>query len=132
MNLGEGRIPVTVWPALGTAWRLAPLLRGSAKRAQGWACHRSGYSRVIADTLILILRFPDGEVEHRSTPADLPIGALVRARGTLWRVQEHTDTGAAVLAEAEPVIDGAPPGPVVVPDPLFGDNPLTLEVLVEA
>jgi hypothetical protein len=36
-----------------------------------------------------------------------------------------------VVEEAEPAVDGAPPGPVVIPDPLQGDKPLTLEVLVE-
>jgi hypothetical protein len=90
-----------------------------------------GYALAIADTPILTLRFPDGEVEHRSTRRELPIGALVRARGSLWRIRAHTETGAAVVEEAEPPVDGAAPGPVVIPDPLLGDKPLTLEVLAE-
>jgi hypothetical protein len=36
-----------------------------------------------------------------------------------------------VVEEAAPPVDGASPGPVVIPDPILGDKPLTLEVLVE-
>jgi hypothetical protein len=91
------------------------------------------------NTAILTLRFPDGDVEHRSTQAELPIGSTVRTRGTHWRVREYDQRGAAILEPVEtdghgPATgdgQGAPSGPVVVPDPL-GDKPLTLEVLVEA
>jgi hypothetical protein len=100
---------------------------------------------------ILILRFPDGDVEHRTTQGELPIGALVRARGTTWRVKSYSHESAFL----EPAAgqgdgaagdgdgaagdgdgaagdgDGAAGGPVVLPDPL-GDKPLTLEILVEA
>ena len=45
---------------------------------------------------ILILRFPDGAVEYRSTRGEVPIGTLVRSRGSLWRVRQHTESGAAI------------------------------------
>jgi len=82
-------------------------------------------------TPILALRFPDGEVEFRSTRGDLPIGAQVRARGCLWRVREYTANGAAILESAESPGEGAAGGPVVVPGPL-GDTPLTVEILAAA
>ncbi len=81
----------------------------------------------------MTLRFPDGDVEHRSTPEELPVGAVIRARRTLWRVQEHV--GQTVFLEAveedEPV-DGAPTPstPQVVPAGL--DEPLTVEILSAA
>jgi hypothetical protein len=55
----------------------------------------------------------------------------VRTRGTLWRVREFTDSGAAILEEAQQPVEGAAQGPVVIPDPL-GDKPLTFEILAEA
>ena len=95
-------------------------------------------------TAILILRFPDGDVEHRTTQGELPIGALVRARGTTWRVKSYSHESAfleAAEARGDAAAgdgdgaagdgDGAAGGPVVLPDPL-GDKPLTLEILVEA
>jgi hypothetical protein len=36
------------------------------------------------ETSILRLRFPDGDVELRWTTKELPVGILVRSRGTLW------------------------------------------------
>ena len=33
------------------------------------------------DTPIILLRFPDGDVEYRSTGGELPVGVLVRSRG---------------------------------------------------
>ena len=80
-------------------------------------------------TAILILRFPDGDVQHRTTRAELPIGARVRTRGTDWRVRTYDESGAAIL-EAVPAATGAAGGPVVIPDAL-GDKPLTVEVLAE-
>lgn len=85
------------------------------------------------DTPILILRFPDGDVEWRSTRGELPVGALVRSRGTTWRVR-HYDGGTAFLEAAEDGGGaggaGASAGPGVLPLTL-GDEPLTVEVLVE-
>jgi hypothetical protein len=81
------------------------------------------------NTPILILRFPDGDVEHRTTRGELPIGALVRTRGARWRVESYAD-GAAILVSAEPVVEGAPSGPLVIPD-MLGDKPLIVEVLLE-
>ena len=81
-------------------------------------------------TSILTLRFPDGDVEHRFTRGELPIGALVRSRGNLWRISQYVGPVAFLEAAEEPV-DGAPGGPLVLPSP-FGDTPLTLEVLAEA
>jgi len=79
---------------------------------------------------VLLLRFPDGDVEYRSTLADVVEGTRVRARGTSWRVRSIN--GLTVTLEAIDTMapDGASAGPVVVPDPL-GDKPLTLEILAE-
>jgi hypothetical protein len=79
-------------------------------------------------TPILILRFPDGDAEHRSTRGELPVGTLVRSRGTLWRVRRFNGTAAYLeKAESQP---GPAGGPAVVLNPL-GDSPLTVEVLAE-
>ena len=83
------------------------------------------------DTPILILRFPDGDVEWRSTREELPIGARVRARGCLWRIREYADSGAAILEPAEVSGVGTSGGRTVNPSPI-GDEPLTIEVLVAA
>ena len=84
-------------------------------------------------TPILTLRFPDGDVEHRSTRGELTLGAVIRARGALWRVREYL--GQTVLLEpAEPLpVDGAPTpsAPTVIPTGL-GDDPLTVEILSAA
>jgi hypothetical protein len=81
----------------------------------------------------MILRFPDGDVEYRSARGEFPVGTLVRARGTLWRVRSFSGR-AALLESAEQPVDGdgnaAAGGPVVIPTPL-GDEPLTLEILSE-
>lgn len=77
---------------------------------------------------ILRLRFPDGDVELRWTSNELPVGALVRSRGALWRVrrQEHE---AVVLEPASPE-DQARYGPVIKPTPL-GDESILLETIIE-
>jgi hypothetical protein len=102
-------------------------------------------------TAILILRFPDGDIEHRTTQRELPIGALVRARGTTWRVKSYshesaflepaearddgaTGDGDGAAGDGDGAAgdgDGAAGGPVVLSYPL-GDKPLILEVLSEA
>ena len=84
------------------------------------------YRGGIPTTPILLLRFPDGDVEWRSTRGELPIGTLIRARGTLWRVREFNGD-AAYLEEAEAQA-GPVGGPPVIPDAL-GDTPLTVEML---
>ena len=83
------------------------------------------------DTPILILRFPDGDVEWRSTRGELPIGAKVRARGTLWRIREYSDGGAAILEVFEVLGQGTPGSRTVNPSPI-GDEPMTIEVLAAA
>ena len=80
------------------------------------------------DTPIVVLRFPDGEVEWRSTPGELAIGTLVRARGALWRVKE-SDGRTVVLVEASHE-DQAKHGPAMKPSPL-GDEPFLLETVIE-
>ena len=83
------------------------------------------------DTPILVLRFPDGDVEWRSTRGELPIGARVRARGCLWRIREYADSGAAILESADVDGVGTAGSPAVNPSPI-GDEPLTVEVLAVA
>ena len=81
------------------------------------------------DTQIILLRFPDGDVEYRSSGSELPVGVLVRSRGALWRVQAHTERGAVILAEAS-VEDQASHGPVTAPTPL-GERQVLLETILE-
>jgi hypothetical protein len=80
------------------------------------------------DTPIVILRFPDGEVEWRSANVQLPVGTLVRSRGALWRVRS-SDDGTVVLDEASPD-DQVVHGPVMKPSPL-GDESMLLETIIE-
>jgi hypothetical protein len=87
--------------------------------------------RRIPTTPIHILRFPDGDFEYRSTRGELPVGTLLRARGSLWRVMRFEGSSAFLeSAEASVEAHGGPSGPLVIPDPL-GDKPLTLEVIAE-
>ena len=83
------------------------------------------------DTPILILRFPDGDVQYQSTRGELPIGARIRARGTFWRVREYADSGAAILEPFEVPGQGTPGSRTVNPSPI-GNEPMTVEVLAEA
>lgn len=83
------------------------------------------------DTPILILRFPDGDVEWRSTRSELPVGAKVRARGTLWRIREYAEAGAAVLEVFEVPGQATPGNRTINPHPI-GDKPMTVEVLAAA
>ena len=82
-------------------------------------------------TPILILRFPDGDIEYRSTQDELPIGAQIRARGCLWRIREYTESGAAILEVVEVSGQGTPGSRTVNPSPI-GDEPMTIEVLAAA
>ena len=86
------------------------------------------YRQEITSTPIILLRFPDGEVEWRSTRGELPIGTLVRSRGALWRVRDYD--GGAVLLEEATLDDQFMHGPVVKPGPL-GDEPTLLETVFE-
>ena len=79
------------------------------------------------DTPIVLLRFPDGDVEYRSTQGELPVGVLVRSRGALWRVRAH-ERGAVILEEAS-LEDQASHGPVTTPTPI-GDRPVLLETII--
>ena len=79
-------------------------------------------------TPIFLLRFPDGDVEWRSTSGELPIGVLIRSRGALWRVQAH-EGGAVILQEAS-LEDQASHGPVTTPTPI-GDRQVLLETILE-
>ena len=87
------------------------------------------YAFDIPTTPILLLRFPDGDVEYRSTRGDLPVGTQVRARGREWRIARYEGTSAYL----EPLDDpsGAPTSPLTTPIGL-GDEPLTVEVLSAA
>jgi hypothetical protein len=78
---------------------------------------------------VLRLRFPDGDVELRWTTDKLPVGVLVRSRGTLWRVRRH-DRGTVVLEPAS-AADQAKHGPVVKPTPLGDDESILLETINE-
>jgi len=78
-------------------------------------------------TPIALLRFPDGDVEWRSTRGELPVGVLVRSRGALWRVRAH-ERGAVILEEAS-LEDQASHGPVTTPTPI-GDRPVLLETIL--
>ena len=93
-----------------------------------WGSALSEYAVRIPTTPILILRFPDGDVEHRTTRGELPVGTVLRSRGALWRVREYDGT-AAFLEEAEPQ-PGPAGSPVITADPI-GDMPLTFEILTE-
>jgi hypothetical protein len=83
---------------------------------------------VSPSTPILILRFPDGDVEHRSTRGELPVGTELRSRGALWRISRYV--GDAAMLESAERSDPAGGAPSVIPSPL-GDDPITLEVLAE-
>jgi hypothetical protein len=83
------------------------------------------------ETPILALRFPDGDVEYRSTLGELPIGTQIRARGTLWRIREFGENGIAILELAVVPGEGTAGGSTVNPTPI-GDEPMIIEVLVEA
>ena len=88
----------------------------------------------IPTTPILLLRFPDGDVEYRTTRGELPLGALIRSRGPTWRIRRY-DGETAFLEPAEDGTGaasaaGASGGAGVLPLTL-GDEPLTVEVLAE-
>ena len=83
------------------------------------------------ETPILILRFPDGDVEWRTTREALPVGAKVRARRTLWRIREYSEGGAAILEVFEVLGQGTPGARTVNPSPI-GDEPMTIGVLAAA
>lgn len=80
-------------------------------------------------TPIVTLRFPDGDVEHRSKRGELPIGTLIRSRGTHWRVTAFS----GVIALLEPADPPAGPAgaPTTIPTP-FGDDTPTVEVMTYA
>ena len=83
------------------------------------------------ETPVLILRFPDGDVEWRTTHEALPVGAKIRARGTLWRIRGYSEGGAAILEVFEVPGQGTPGSRTVKPIPI-GDEPMTIEVLAAA
>jgi len=76
---------------------------------------------------ILRLRFPDGEVQIRWTDKPLPIGVLVRSRGSVWVVKDARD--GSVFLEPAPSEVQAQHGPVVKPDAL-GEDSVFLETIV--
>ena len=79
-------------------------------------------------TQIILLRFPDGDVEYRSSGSELPVGVLVRSRGALWRVR-RSDGKTVILDEAS-IEDQASHGPVTAPTPI-GERPVLLETILE-
>jgi hypothetical protein len=80
-------------------------------------------------TPIVLLRFPDGDVEWRSTRGELPIGVLVRSRGALWRVQAYEE--GTVILEAASLEDQASHGPEVTTPTPIGERPVLLETIIE-
>ena len=78
---------------------------------------------------ILRLRFPDGDVEILWTADEVPVGVLVRSRGTLW-VVKRSDDGVVDLAPAPPEVQ-AQHGPMVKPSPL-GEDEVLLETIIDA
>ena len=82
-------------------------------------------------TPILLLRFPDGDVQYQSTSDELPVAAKIRARGALWRIREYAEGGAAILEPFEVSGVGTPGSRTVNPSPI-GDEPMTIEVLAAA
>jgi hypothetical protein len=75
---------------------------------------------------ILRLRFPDGEVQIRWTDRPLPIGVLVRSRGSVWVVKDSRN--GSVFLEPAPSEVQAQHGPVVKPDAL-GEDSVFLEAI---
>ena len=71
------------------------------------------YAVDIPTTPILLLRFPDGDVEYRSTRGELPVGTRVRARGSEWRIARYQGTCAYLEALVNP--SGAPGSPPATP-----------------
>jgi hypothetical protein len=75
------------------------------------------------------VRFPDGDVEYRSTRGDLTVGSVISSRGVRWRVVGYD--GATVLVER------AGPGPSsagideTLPYPL-GVEPPRIDVMTVA
>ena len=67
----------------------------------------------------------------RSTRSELPVGAKVRARGTLWRIREYSERGAAILEVFEVPGQGTPGSRTINPSPI-GHEPMTIEVLAAA
>ena len=78
---------------------------------------------------ILRLRFPDGNVEIRWTTQELPVGVLVRSRGTVWVVKSST-SDSVVLEPAAPEVQ-AMHGPIVKPTPLGDGSSVLLETIIE-
>ena len=81
------------------------------------------------DTRIVLLRFPDGDVQYRSNEGELPVGVLVRSRGALWRVRA-SENGTVIL-DAASLEDQASHGPVTTPTPI-GERPVLLETILAA
>ena len=80
----------------------------------------------IAPQSILRLRFPDGDVEIRWTDKELPVGVLVRSRGSVWVVKDSRN--GSVFLEPAPSEVQAQHGPVVKPDAL-GEDSVFLETI---
>jgi hypothetical protein len=86
-----------------------------------------------APTPILTLRFPDGDVEHRSALGELPVGTRIRARGALWRVTRCAGSTVRLEAYEEDPVNGVPTptAPAIIPTAL-SDEPLVVEILSAA
>jgi hypothetical protein len=83
---------------------------------------------VLLTTPIHTFRFPDGDVEHPSTADEVPVGTLIRSRGTLWRVSRLE--GSSVFLDAADPLHGPAGGSGVTPTPLT-DEPPKFEVVTE-
>jgi hypothetical protein len=78
---------------------------------------------------MLRLRFPDGSVEIGWNSKDPPpVGALVRSRGSLWRVRDYVKE--TLFLDAASTKDQAQYGPTVKPSPL-GEGSVLLETIIE-
>lgn len=80
-------------------------------------------------TPVVRIRFPDGEIEYRTTRGQLEVGTRINSRGVIWRVtgyDRHT-----VLVERADAPRAAPPIGETLPLPL-GVEPPTVEILTVA
>jgi hypothetical protein len=83
----------------------------------------------VPSTPIAKIRFPDGDVEYRTTRSALEVGARIRSRGVVWRVTGYD--GSTVLVVRDESISVAPSIDQALPYPL-GVEPPTIEILAVA
>ena len=96
-----------------------------------------GYKECVGPSLLPMpttpirrIRFPDGDVEYRTTRGELPLGTVLVSRGVHWRVVRY-DGETALVALADARGSRARTGSAAAPSPL-GPEPPTLEVMTSA